>query len=57
MVIIKLWFKAGDLHGFGDISSLLIGGGGAYPLGIPGLCHWMRLIIRNNNIYGLGEGF
>ena len=26
------------------------------PLGIPSLCHWVRLIIRNNNIYGLWLG-
>ena len=32
------------------------GGGGAYPWGTPGLCHWMRLIISNNNLYGFGVG-
>ena len=49
-------FKAGDMHGFWDISLLLTGRGGVYPQKIPGLCHWMPLIIRNNNIhvYGLG---
>ena len=33
------------------------GGGGVgkhYPRLTPGLYHWMRLIITNNNIYGLG---
>ena len=35
---------------------LLTRGVGAYPQQIPSLCHWMHLIIRNNNIYGLGLG-
>ena len=32
------------------------GRGWGIPRGDPSLCHWMRLIIRNNNIYSLGQG-
>ena len=31
--------------------------GQEYAQGTTGQCHWMRLIIRNSNIYGLGVGF
>ena len=27
-------------------------GGGTWPQGVPGWCHWMCLNIRNKNIYG-----
>ena len=29
-------------------------GGGHVPMGIPSQCHWICLIIRNTNVYGLG---
>ena len=35
---------------------LLNKGGGAWPQGVPGWCHWMYLSIRNKNIYGQGVG-
>ena len=35
---------------------LLNKGGGAWPQGVPGWCHWMCLSIRNKNIYGYGVG-
>ena len=51
-----IWFRGGDLNGFWDMRPFKKWRGGADPQGTPGLCHWMRLIIRNNNIYGLGVG-
>ena len=51
-----IWFRGGDLNGFWDMRPFMKWRGGANPQGTPGLCHWMRLIIRNNNIYGLGVG-
>ena len=51
-----IWLWCGSLHGFPRYNGFsLTGVGRAYPLGIPSLCHWIRLIIRNN-IYGLGVG-
>ena len=43
---------------FLDIRSLMKWGGegGHAPVGIPSQCHWICLIIRNTNIYGLGVG-
>ena len=32
------------------------GRGGHAPVRIPSKCHWICLIIRNTNIYGLGWG-
>ena len=52
-----IWFNGGDLNGSEILSLMWTGGGWAYPLGTQGWCHWMHLIIMNNNIYGLGVRF
>ena len=48
-----IWFRVG----FWTVSEILslrwTRGIGAYPRATPSQCHWMRLIIRNNNINGL----
>ena len=41
-----IWFRGGDLNSFWDTR----------PFMNPSGCHWMRLIIRNMNICGLGVG-
>ena len=51
-----IWYRGGDLNGFWDMRHFMKWRGGADHQGIPGLCRWMRLIIRNNNIYGLEVG-
>ena len=50
------------MNGFRDIRPLMkrggwvfvVGGGGHNPVGIPSQCHWICLIIKHTNIYGLG---
>ena len=51
-----IWFKGGDLNSFCDIRSSMNCRGWGIPTGTPSLCHWMRLIIRNKNIYVLEMG-
>ena len=41
-----IWFRGGNMNSFWDIR----------PFMNPSWCHWMRLIIRNANICGLGVG-
>ena len=52
-----IWFMGGDLIGFSDIRPFMKWRGGAWLLctgGPLGWSHWMCLIIRNKNIYGIG---
>ena len=51
-----IWFRGGDLNNHRIFGLLLLNGFGVAPWGTPGQCHWMGLIIRNNNIYGLWVG-
>ena len=53
---VYIWFRGGDLKTFWDIRLLSNEVGGAYPQETYGLCHWMHLLIRNKNIYGLVVG-
>ena len=39
---------------FNEVGWVGGGGRGHVPVGIPSLCHWICLIIKNTNIYGLG---
>ena len=55
-----IWFMGGDLNGFQDIIHFMKWRGlGMPPRDPPGSqdpCYLMCFIIRNKNIYDLGEG-
>ena len=52
-----IWFKDGVLYGYWDVKPYMnLEEWGKHSGGTPDQCHWMCLIIRNKNIYGLGLG-